>query len=272
MLTMNGTTEFGCSTYACMDLPLYEALVKIREKTGLIEILSDGPHDLFRHIDACHDVDARYTVHAPGTDINLGSTNDRIRSFGIQVLDELCGICDLLNAENLVVHPGYTAWSQSAGESQAAFLRSLADLSRLQEEHDVRIAVENMGSWECCHFRTPDTLPQIVNLGLGYTLDVGHAHLNHVLREFAESAPPTHIHLHDNGGTVDDHAACGTGTIDFPSLLPRLPEDIPCILEVKSLEEFDESIRYLSGIGPEPGNRTGSANRDGPGEGNPGKV
>lgn len=246
---MNCTREFGCSTYTCMDLPLEEALVKIRERTPIIEILSDGPHDLFLHLDACRSVDARYSVHAPGTDINLASTNERIRVSCIGVLDELCGICDLISSRNLVVHPGYCAWSQTSGESYAAFLRSLDDLARIQQEHDVRIAVENMGSWDCCHFRTPDTLPEIIDRGLGYTLDIGHAHLNNVLREFVERAPPTHIHLHDNGGTSDDHAACGTGTIDFASLMPRLPEATPCILEVKSLGEFDASIRYLSGIG-----------------------
>lgn len=265
---MNGTTEFGCSTYTCMDLPLAEALEKIREKTSVIEILSDGPHDLFHHLDACSSVDARFSVHMPN-DINLASTNERIRTLGLQVIDELLGICDLLNAEILVVHPGYCAWTQTREESHAAFLRSLGNFARIQEEHDVRIAIENLGSWDCCHFRTPDAIASIHEKGLGFVLDVGHANLNGNLPEFLGNASPAHVHLHDNGGISDDHAACGTGIIDFAKLLPQLPDDVSCILEVKTLDAYSESVRYLSGLeygNPAPGTNGAGMVQDRQGE------
>ena len=58
------TARYGCSTFCCMDLPLPEALALVREKTDRIEIVSEGFHDLFRYHEACHAVDARYSVHA----------------------------------------------------------------------------------------------------------------------------------------------------------------------------------------------------------------
>ena len=199
-----------------MNLPLADALVFVREKTDRIEIVSEGFHDLFRYHEACHSVDARYSVHAPLSDINLASTNDRIRTAGLGVIDELCGICDSIHAETLVVHPGYFPWAYMQGISRDALLLSLDALSLIQREHDVRIAIENMGSWECLHFRQPDLLSDLAFHDIGFVLDVGHARLNNNLEEFARNGRPCHVHFHDNGGTNDDHAACGTAQSILP--------------------------------------------------------
>jgi sugar phosphate isomerase/epimerase len=53
------------------------------------------------------------------------------------------------------------------------------------------------------------------------------------------------VHLHDNGGEIDDHAACGTGSIDFNEVPPLLPSDVPRITEVKSPGEFEDSLGFL---------------------------
>ena len=173
-----------------MNLPLADALAFVREKTDRIEIVSEGFHDLFRYHEACHSVDARYSVHAPLSDINLASTNDCILTAGLGVIDELCGICDSIHAETLVVHPGYFPWAYMQGISRDALLLSLDALSLIQREHDVRIAIENMGSWECLHFRQPDLLSDLAYHDIGFVLDVGHARLNNNLEEFARKAGP----------------------------------------------------------------------------------
>ncbi len=242
---MRGSHLYGCSTYCCMDYTLIDALALLREKTDRIEILSDGLHDLFRDSSACHCIDARYSVHVPGADINLASTNERVRRTGIRVIDDLCEICDAISATTLVVHPGYSAWRQVHADSYAALLRSLDDLAVLQASYRVRIAPENMGSWECCHFRSPELIRQLRERDLDYTLDLGHAHPNGNIRMFLEEYPPVHVHLHDNGGVIDDHAACGTGSVEFGEILPLLPARVPRILEVKSPGEFEDSLDFL---------------------------
>ena len=173
-----------------MDLPLPEALALIRERTDRIEIVSEGFHDLFRYHEACHAVDARYSVHAPLSDINLASTNDRIRAAGLGVIDELAGICDSIHATTLVVHPGYFPWANMQGLSREALLLSLDAIPAIQREHDVRI--ENMGAWECLHFRQPDLLQELERRDIGFVLDVGHASINHALEEFSRTSrhPP----------------------------------------------------------------------------------
>ena len=244
---MTCPTIYGCSTFCRMDFPLHEALPLIREMTDRIEILSDGLHDLLCHSSACESVDARYSVHVPGADINLASTIERVRRTGIHVIGDLCEICDRISASTIVVHPGYSAWAQVHNVSYAALLRSLDDLAVLQASYRVRIAPENMGSWECCHFRTPELLQDLQERELGYTLDIGHAHLNRNIQAFLDEYPPIHVHLHDNQGEIDDHAACGKGTIDLHGILPLLPPDVPRILEVKSIQDFRSSLAYLHG-------------------------
>jgi sugar phosphate isomerase/epimerase len=260
---MNPAISFGCSTFCCMDQSLDEALDKIRQRTERIEIVSEGLHDLFRNFEACHSVRARYSVHAPLTDINLASVNERIRKAGLAVIDDLCGICDSIHAETIVVHPGYFPWLSVKDASYSALLNSLDDLNILQKEYDVRICIENMGSWECCHFRTPDLLPELRQRNLGFVLDAGHAHLNKRVNEFLENSIPDHLHLHDNSGSADDHNACGNGTIDFSAILSRVPASVSRIIECRDLAAYDRGVAFLSVTG---GNHDGRSNPDAKGE------
>ncbi len=70
--------------------------------------------------------------------------------------------------------------------SQKALENSLIDLKRLQEDRNVRLTIENMGSWDSYLFREPAFLDRLADLNLGFTLDVGHAHVNGLLETFLE--------------------------------------------------------------------------------------
>ncbi len=252
--------EMGCSTYCLTGLPLVDALDEISGRTGTIEILSDGNHDLFTSYEACFSFDARYSVHAPCSEINLGSVYGKLRASGIAVIRDLCTICDEIGAKTLVVHPGMSSWETTRERSFQALLRSLDELTQVQDEHSVRIGVENMGGWECCHFRHPDFISQVTERGLLFVLDVGHAHLNGMLGDFLEKGSPGHVHIHDNDGTGDTHAACGTGTIDFSMVMERLPDEACRIIEVREPGAFDVSRTFLEGIPAKdghPGGRCG---------------
>jgi sugar phosphate isomerase/epimerase len=144
-----------------------------------------------------------------------------------------------------VVPPGFSPYEQVRDRSYASLIRSLDELARIQDEHGVRVCIENMGSWECCHFRTPTFLPELAARGLGCTLDFGHACLNGDLEEFLATGGFSHVHLHDNGGTIDDHLACGTGAIDFSDTLQRLPPQATLVVETRELTAADQSISYL---------------------------
>ncbi|NLN08774.1 MAG: sugar phosphate isomerase/epimerase, partial [Methanoculleus thermophilus] len=235
----------GCSTCCLMDRPLEEALGLIAGRTGLAEILSDGPHNLFRSEVVCHSFDLRYTVHAPVADINIASENEHLRRAAIRVIADLTGICDRIGAERLVVHPGHIWGEEMRGSAQAALDRSLEDLAAVQQEVNVRFAVENMGAWEVCFFREPGFLDRLADLGLGFALDVGHAHTNGNLEEFLERGGAIHVHLHDNCGNRDDHLACGEGKIDFWRVIAALPRNVTMIVEPTRFNQFEKSLEHL---------------------------
>jgi sugar phosphate isomerase/epimerase len=242
---MNNENLIGCSTYCCMDLALEDALESLSQRTHIVEILSDANHNLFYHVDVCHSFDLYYTVHSPCSDINIASVNEPIRQGSIQVLKEISSICDDIGAKTLVIHPGFVDFPNFKDRSHSALVKSLHELAELQPEREVRLAIENMGYWDVCHFRGPALLSLIDALDLGFVLDVGHAYLSGCLDAFLEQAKPVHVHLHDNSGLLDEHSACGSCSIDFRHVLDNIPADATTIVEVTNLDDAEESLRYL---------------------------
>jgi sugar phosphate isomerase/epimerase len=151
-----------------------------------------------------------------------------------------------IGAGCVVVHPGFSPWVGLLDRSYLALRQSLNDLAAIQGEYGVPIAVENMGSWEVCHFRDPSFLPALHESGLSFCLDFGHANLNGVLDEFLAVGEPLHVHLHDNDGSGDAHRALGNGSIDYPRVLSLLPRTASRIIEVQMLEAYDESVRFMT--------------------------
>lgn len=240
------TRPLFISTFCCIDLPLDTALETLAPRTSHVEILSDGTHDLLVDSSLCREYPFSYSVHAPSSDVNIAAVNERMRSASISVIGDVLAASARIDAHHLVVHPGHSPYDRVRDRSFSSLLHSLDELARLQEEHGVRVCIENMGGWECCHFRTPVFLPELVARGLGCTLDCGHAHMNGNLDEFLATREFCHVHLHDNRGQNDDHGACGGGTIDFPRLVERLPQHVTLVVETRDLAAADQSILYLS--------------------------
>ncbi|PKL55478.1 MAG: sugar phosphate isomerase/epimerase [Methanomicrobiales archaeon HGW-Methanomicrobiales-6] len=231
-----------------MDRPLGEALDLIADRTGLAEILSDGPHTLSRFEEACFSFELRYTVHAPVADINIASDNEHLRRAAVRVIRDLAEVCDRIDAERLVIHPGHTWGEEMWSAAQRALDRSLGDLAAIQKDMNVRFAVENMGAWDICFFREPGFLDRLADHGLGFTLDVGHAHANGNLEQFLEQGGAIHVHLHDNCGNRDDHLACGDGNIDFHRVFAALPPGVTIVVEPNSFQDYERSLEHLRGL------------------------
>ncbi|MDH7593158.1 MAG: sugar phosphate isomerase/epimerase family protein [Methanomicrobiales archaeon] len=239
--------RIGVSTWCLLDRTLGEALECLSSRVKEVEILSDASHDLLHAgVDCCSSFDLRYSVHAPVTDLNIASCRERVREVSLDILEEVCERAAVIDASCVVVHPGFMPWMELRERSLACLHRSLKRLSGVQEEQGIRIAVENMGSWEVCHFRDTSLLPAIRELGLGFCLDIGHAHINGALEEFLHLAEPDHVHVHDNHGREDDHLAPGEGGIDFNRIAVALPAGVPWIEEVHDLRACDSGLLHLS--------------------------
>jgi len=237
---------FYVSTFCCIDSPLEAALETLATRTSHVEVLSDGLHDIRVDSGPCMEHPFSYSVHAPSSEVNIAAVSERMRAASMDELRDVLAVCNHIGAEHLVVHPGYSPYTQVRDRSYSSLLHSLDDLACLQEEYGVMVCMENMGAWECCHFRTPAFLPRLTDRGLGWTLDCGHAHLNGNLDEFLAAGNFCHVHLHNNSGESDDHCACCDGTIDYPGLWDMIPRHATLVVETRELPGADRSLQYLS--------------------------
>ncbi|ABN07545.1 Xylose isomerase domain protein TIM barrel [Methanocorpusculum labreanum Z] len=239
--------EVGISTNCVMDLPLERALTILEPLTHLVEIQCDANHSLFRHASVLDKFDLRYTIHAPTADGNIAESFEPIRKASIAVIKETAEIADLVGAKKLVIHPGFCLDPTCRKASVSALHRSIQELGDLQEEFSVRFVMENLGSMDCCFFQNTELIQDLRAAGLGLALDVGHANLTGTLDAFLKEKPD-HFHLHDNKGMCDEHAACGTGIVDFGKILPEIG-DATLILEVLKLKDVKPSLEYLTSLG-----------------------
>ncbi|MEL4305586.1 sugar phosphate isomerase/epimerase family protein [Methanococcoides sp. LMO-2] len=238
----------GISSFAFHELSLSEALGKIEPMADCAEIFSEGRHDLIREEELAYSYDLKYTVHAPSTDMNLSSLREPMRLAAINVVQQMADICNDLDSDILVVHPGYFSYPVDMPYAQKAFERSVVDLKNISKDTGVRICIENMPKWDCFLFRHPG-----FDLGdNGFTLDVGHANTLGNLNEFLETMGDSvsHFHLHDNNGDIDDHFSIGTGNIDFGSFSGLLKKSKATkIIENKSEADVLSSLDALKRMG-----------------------
>jgi len=242
--------ELGVSTYIDMQASLEQVLHVARDELGLacVEILCDGKHDITRvDTEVCESFDFTYSVHAP-IDCNLASLREVMRRAAVDLVEQVLIAASDIDAQLVVVHPGYFIWNYEREESYGACRRSLRELEGLQAEYGIEIGIENMTGWANTILTQPEELDMLGELGL--VLDVGHANVMGRLYDFLKSDRIVHAHIHDNSGENDEHARLGSGEIDFErvlGVLERLP--ILCILEVQSPEDAKASIEWLCGNG-----------------------
>ncbi|HPT83242.1 MAG TPA: sugar phosphate isomerase/epimerase family protein [Limnochordia bacterium] len=183
-----------------------------------------------------------FTVHAPITDINLGSINRRIREASLADVQAALELAREVEALAVAVHasPGILAmpggkWSKETASPpvQAELIQQegllVQALQKLADyAPDVLICLENL-VYPHELYRSPGEmeglLGQVNRSNVRLTLDVGHAVVagcspqDFVQRLFDHIF---HVHLHDNHGTVDEHLPLGQGTIDYVGVVQAL--------------------------------------------------
>ncbi len=231
----------GISTYCLLGEPLPVALDRLSALTTLIEVMDEGPHfvadpGLF----ASYSGD--FVLHAPYHGMNIACLFESIRKASVEVMTDCFSVAAEIGA-SVVLHPGYFAWEQERGQADLQFRKSLAEIREAAEERSVTFWFENMADMHFFNLRTPEDLGLID--GSGFTLDTGHANLNHCLTGFLDTGFE-HMHLHDNDGRRDTHSPVGKGTIDFRAVIAaQRREQATAVIEVKSLDGVMKSLRAL---------------------------
>ncbi len=166
-----------------------------------------------------------------------------------------------------VLHLGmkHDAWSPRSLENA---LTAIEHLKAFSAPLGVQLLLENLQN----EVSTPEHLLEILQVGhfssVGICLDLGHAHLAGPIRIPASDQGPAQtrspiehaleqlrpriaeVHIHDNGGSLDDHLWPGAGTpngIDWTEahrLTGTLPAETPAVLEIShTLGETPESLQ-----------------------------
>lgn len=232
------------------------------------EIVNEGLQkvegDLKERVRALHETtDLIFSLHAPLSDINIGSVNEPIWMESVrQVKESIESTYEFID-DVCVVHPGFfspLSVQQPASAVQKA-VQALTSLCEFAADRGLRIAVENLTSANMLMGRYPDELVQLVretNMeNLGICLDVGHANTTQTLDEFfripAENEGVEIIHLHasDNMGERDLHLPLGEGNLDWHKVVRGVNDtgySGLMVLELYTLEAGIASLDFLNNL------------------------
>ena len=192
------------------------------------------------------------TIHAPFMDLNPGSLERMLRDATLHRFEQVMGAAAVLRPEVMVFHPGFDRWRY--GEARELWVELSVPIWRTvltrAGEIGTVIAVENIFEEE------PSTLQALFaaldDPRFRHCFDVGHWNLfkTVTMEEWFEALGGriAEVHIHDNGGTRDDHAPPGEGRIDFErffGLMERFAPDAAYTIEAHNRAHLDRSLAAL---------------------------
>jgi sugar phosphate isomerase/epimerase len=208
-----------------------EAFGYVSKEFDAWEIVGEGRHLLsnlvYQFLDESSCYDLQFSAHAPLSDINIGSLNERVRETSLREVVNALKAARRMNINVLTVHPGF--YSPAGLLDRQKVLRttmdSLSFIEKVSQDVGVRVALENMPNMGSMTMgRTPGELLQLLDsYEMDICFDIGHAHTNNAIDDFLEhKARFINVHIHDNMGEKDQHLAIGEGNIDFKKVLSGL--------------------------------------------------
>jgi sugar phosphate isomerase/epimerase len=196
---------------------LWEVLVEVEHSVEKIEPFVAEARDSF---------DMRLQVHAPMSDVNIGSVYERMRLAAVDDIARTADFCRRAGVDILTIHPGFylgiAFLSRPSVLSQMK--KSLKEISSTSVENSVAIALENMPEGINATCTTAAELVEAIEgTELGICFDMGHANTASQVEAMVEHVERfTNVHLHNNDGTRDQHNIIDQGTADLPEILSSI--------------------------------------------------
>lgn len=171
-------------------------------------------------------------IHGPFLGMEYSHPDHLIREVVKRRLDMTFDIAVRLHAQRVILHSGYTIEHELFNLQEDWLKRSIEFWEReIRRWADAGIEIVLENDTE----QSPDLLIGLVSEvdhhSLNLCLDVGHQHVFSSLgaREWVRRMAQrlSHIHLHDNDGTSDQHRSLGQGTINFESFYTVILQQIP---------------------------------------------
>jgi len=245
------------STRFCSETP-EESLAKISKEFDHWEIVSEGEHYLQlimgRLKAAAPSYNIKFSIHAPISDVNIASLNERIReSSTLEIIAAMEHAIEL-NANMVTFHPGLQSVIVPGQErkSMDKAKRSIRTIDRLMNEFGIVAALENLPMMPTFGFMIGKTAKEMSELIDGTEMkicfDIGHANTVGQIDDIVDLLGDriVNVHIHDNKGSNDDHMTIGDGNIDFNKVLSKLSKyKGKYIIESRSLESAVTSRERL---------------------------
>jgi sugar phosphate isomerase/epimerase len=211
-------------------MPFDQAIEAVAKDFRAWEIVAEGMHRLRdierRFIEISGSYDLEYSVHAPLSDINIGSLNPAMKEASLNEVLLAIESCARMDIDLITFHPGFISplgqLDRSAVMRETS--RSIREIDRAASEHGVVAALENMPRMPITTCTEPMELLSLVEgTSLGICFDIGHAHTNGNIDEFLKHVDRfSNVHIHDNDGSSDQHLTIGEGRIDFKHVLAAM--------------------------------------------------
>jgi sugar phosphate isomerase/epimerase len=212
-----------------------------------VHTLTDIKQELERIIPS---YDLQLSLHAPFSDVNIGSFNERIREEAVRQVIEAIEVADGLGMKMATVHPGFfSPLSYYSPDKVMEIARgSIQLIDSKIKGLGIEVGLENMPDMVVTTCRRAEDLLQLIDgTDIGICFDVGHANTTGEIDNFLRLTDSfVNVHLHDNDGKRDRHMAMGAGTVDFESVIGELSDySGTFVLESRSWEDALTGRAYL---------------------------
>ena len=209
----------------------------------LAENMDKTPPDVQASLDAALEVPRR-VFHAPFAELCPAAIDPLVRAVTRRRFLQAAALAKRYGAEKMVVHSGFIPlvyYPEWFAPQSAAFWREF-----LNDVDGLTLCVENVME------TSPDVLRQIAEQvndpRLRICFDVGHAFCQSgELAPWLDALAPysSHVHLHNNHGTFDEHLGLPDGTLDMATVIRQLEALAPQATYTLEVRSARASVEWL---------------------------
>ena len=209
----------------------------------LAENMDKTPPDVQASLDAALQVPRR-VLHAPFAELCPAAIDPLVREVAKRRFLQAAALAKRYGAEKMVVHSGFIPlvyYPEWFAPQSAAFWREF-----LNDVDGLTLCIENVME------TSPDALRQIAEQvndpRLRICFDVGHAFCQSGdLAPWLDALAPysSHVHLHNNHGTFDEHLGLPDGTLDMAAVIRQLEALAPQATYTLEVRSARASVEWL---------------------------
>ena len=209
----------------------------------LAENMDKTPPDVQASLDAALEVPRR-VLHAPFAELCPAAIDPLVREVAKRRYLQAAALAKRYSAEKMVVHSGFIPlvyYPEWFAPQSAAFWREF-----LNDVDGLTLCVENVME------TSPDALRQVAEQvndpRLRICFDVGHAFCQSgELAPWLDALAPyiSHVHLHNNHGTFDEHLGLPDGTLDMATVIRQLEALAPQATYTLEVRSARASVEWL---------------------------